>query len=226
MIRTLPLALVALLELGGCYQSTPSHEMTLMGRVDRATFPYDVSRVQLRDGAGDVSSVTIGDDATFRLTLAEGTRVRLAFEAPTGAHATLVYPRREGRLESWLDVQHAGGWFDLGRVRYLGDPADVDLSAVFGEADTESNGCGGDDEGDDGEWDDHEGDDQDGECVDAAGTACSGTDDGDGTDGWDAEDDFEGDAAIAEHDVPRGGVCGPDDGDDGEHDGEEDGRDD
>lgn len=100
--------------------ATSSGALALSGRVDAASFPLAATEVRALRGNQVVARAPVGLDGAFVLSVPAGVRYRLDF-AYGPAAARLVFPRAAGAIDSAFDVTGDGA-FDLGTVRYVGDP--------------------------------------------------------------------------------------------------------
>jgi len=215
---SLPLCAGAL--VGAC-ASQPSPQR-LAGRIDRTTFPDVITTAQaVRDGRV-VASSPVAADGSFSLTIPVGSKYRIAFASATGQPG-LVFPRSLGTLDVTFAIRGGGAPFDLGMVRYVGDPTTqtyayhptaagddgecedgVDPTGAFCVDDDDEDGVGS-----------CESDGEDVNCEDgidpATGAECDGgpaanSDDGtekDGVaDGETNDDQVPSEAAVADHNLP------------------------
>lgn len=192
------------LALGGCTGGVGA-EQALLGRADLSTFPGSVTEVSVLRGNDVVATAPLGPDGSFRLDVPVGTGYRLQLH---GANvSTLVFPRAAGAIDSRFDLRSAGPAFDLGTLRWVGDPtmrtyafissaapgapgapADVECengldpsgaACIDDDADDASGTCEADD---DTEVDDDAEVDDDGETADDAGADPDSVDCEDGID--------------------------------------------
>ena len=177
--------------------------------------------------AGVVTRSALDKNGAFALTVPKGRGYRLVFA--TDGDVGVVFPRSSGALQSSFDVLAAGPTFDLGAVRYIGDPAAASYtfystSSASEEADGECED-GVDSMGavcvddDDDEGASCEAEEDDG--IDSAtGLECDGgpaaNTDTDESEGDEAEDEasLPAEAAVAEHNLPSALGCESEDGDD------------
>ena len=106
----------------GTPAATGTTGMALTGTVSQATFPAAVTTVKALVGTKTIAEAPIAADGTFALTLPKGTRYRLEL-AHGGGSTLLVFPRSAGTIGHTFDVLAAAGAFELGTVRFIGDPA-------------------------------------------------------------------------------------------------------
>jgi hypothetical protein len=221
-------ALLPALLLAACSSAPPQ---VVTGRVDNTTFPYAVDTVSAVRVGKTVVSAPIAADGSFSIAIPAGSRYRLEFAA-TGGRAGLVFPRTLGTLDTTFDVRGHQAAFDLGAVRFVGDPASHTYKTVAAPADGADGECENgidpstgavcvDDEEDGGSCEASDGgiDCQDG--IDpATGQECDGgpaanQDDGTEADGEDPTDDAPTEGAVADKNLPSAIGCGD------EEDGEE-----
>lgn len=230
-LRALPVFATAL--VGAC--ATPTTPQTISGRVDASTFPSTVTRAQVLRGGQIVTESPIAADGSFILTVPAGSRYLIVFAGPAGQPG-LVFPRSAGSLDVSFDVRGGSTPFDLGTVRYVGDPtqqtyayrspaaSDGDVECEDG-VDPNTGAVCVDDDDDEGAGSGscESGDGDDVNCEDgidpATGAECDGgpaanQDDGTEADaGESAEDEVPGDAAVADHNLPSSIGCDSEDGD-------------
>jgi hypothetical protein len=242
LVRTL--SLTAPLVLAAACQSAPSSTLPVTGTVSQASFSAPVTGVKAhRSGAKDITG-TVGQDGRFALNLPPGQGYRIDFLSGS-AQSRLILPRKVGQLDFTFNVVGGGKTFDLGTVRYVGDPkgqtfsfTQSALTATAPETATEPATPEANSEGDNECEDGHDAktgalcvDDEDEEGQ--AGGQCKGEQKDEGqTEKADESADVEvPDAnvggAVAEHNLPASvGSCDDDeneDEDDGEHkDGDKD----
>lgn len=209
--------------LAACSSGPPQ---VVTGRVASATFPYPVDTVSAVRAGRTVVVAPVASDGSFSIAIPSGSRYRLEFAATTG-RAGLVFPRTLGTLDATFDVRGHQAAFDLGAVRFVGDPASHTYKtgpAPAGGADGEcENGIDPstgavcvDDEGDGGSCEASDGgvDCQDG--IDpATGQECDGgpaanQDGGTEADGEDPTDDGPSEGAVADRNLPSTIGCGGD----------------
>lgn len=230
-LRALPVLATTL--AGACAtQATPQN---INGRVDPATFPTSVTRAQVLRAGQIVTEGPIAADGSFSLTIPAGNRYHIVFAGPAGQPG-LVFPRSAGTLDASFDVRGGSAPFDLGTVRYVGDPRgrtytyrspaaeDDDVECEDG-VDPNTGAVCVDDDDDEGAGSGscESGDGDDVNCEDgidpATGAECDGgpaanQDDGtEADDGETADDEVPGDAAVADHNLPSSIGCDSEDDD-------------
>jgi hypothetical protein len=209
----------------GCAQP-----QVISGQAEQLTFPAKVVRVQATNHRGKlVSEATVAADGTFSLSVPRGKGYHLDFISETGA--TLVFPRAQGTLvqvQSTFDVRQGGATFDLGKVRFIGDPLaaqytffSASTNASDGECEDGIDAVTGavcvDNEEADGEACDGEENDDGVDCVDgidsATGAECDGGPSANQDDGEADDDVIPAVAAVADHNLPASFQdCGDGDG--------------
>ncbi len=167
--------------------SSGSTSQPISGKLALDTFDGPVATVRAsRLGANSIVA-PVAADGSFALTLPRGKHYRLEFVGPSGA-PRLVYPRHAGSIDSWFDVRGGGRRFDLGMVRYIGDPKDMPIAFTRVEVSSDVDCENGrdkktgavcvDDDNDENEscGDDDDGDNDDVECENGkdakTGLAC------------------------------------------------------
>ena len=119
LVRTL--SLTAPFLLAAACQSQPSSTLPVTGTVSQASFVSPVTSVKAhRSGAKDVTG-SVGQDGRFALNLPPGNGYRIDFLSGP-SQSRLILPRKVGQLDFSFNVVGGGKTFDLGTVRYVGDP--------------------------------------------------------------------------------------------------------
>jgi hypothetical protein len=204
----LALPVLAALELvaGTACQSEPGPHV-VSGTLALSTFPVPpelayASQDQLTEASQRRFSIwtRIDADGTFSLTIPPGKSYRIQFATAAG-RPVLVFPRRAGAIEATFDVRGGGTPFDLGNVRYVGDPlssAYAFLTMPGDPADSDNVEC------------------EDGIDL-ATGAVCVDDDDEEGAGVCDEEDEDDVDEQCEDGiDPATGGPCAGDSGEDGE----------
>ncbi|MCA9617898.1 MAG: hypothetical protein KC731_02685 [Myxococcales bacterium] len=111
--------LVALTVMG-CSSTPSSPTQTVRGQAAVSSFPSTIEEVRVDHGGVTVASSAVDAQGHFELAIPIGSGYRLSFV--TSNDVALVFPRSGGSMDSQFDVEAAGTAFDLGMVRYLGDP--------------------------------------------------------------------------------------------------------
>lgn len=220
-------AAVPVLLVAACGSNTPQ---TVTGRVAAASFPYPVETVRAVRAGRSVVAAPVAGDGSFSIDIPSGSRYRLEFAAADG-RSGLVFPRQLGTIDVTFDVRGHQAPFDLGAVRYLGDPATHTYKTTTGGGagggdgecedgvDPSSGAVCVDDEETSGTCESQDG----GDCEDgidpATGAECDGgpaanQDDGAEADGEDPADDAPAAGAVADRNLPA--AIGCDEEDDGE----------
>ena len=229
------LMLGLVLAAAGCYQSYSAHEVSLTGRVDRATFPYDVGSVRVVKPYRS-QDVPLAADGSFVVEPQRGFENGIRFVSANDPSRTalLVYPKSGGQFDLSKRFGLSNLPSDLGVIRFVGRvPAGGLYTQTLGFAVDQAAGggdCGdgehehehdGEEAGDDGDGHDH-GDHADGHDDEADGhdgEADGHDDEADGHDDDAAEGDGAGDdedMCVAEHEPSDD--CGDDEGDDEDDD--------
>ncbi|MEZ4224741.1 MAG: hypothetical protein R3B13_27565 [Polyangiaceae bacterium] len=222
--------------LGGC-SSSPPDEQVIAGRASLVSFPAPLTEVQAVRPSGIIARSKIGTDGSFELTVPPGAGYQLVFVG--ASNVPLVFPRSTGGVDTRFDIRAGGKAFDLGAVRYIGDPGT--RAYVFGGVsptprtlagstagandvecedgtDTNTGAVCVDDEDEEGAGvcEDGEGDGVD--CVDgidpATGLECDGgpaANANDGAEASGAEAETPTEAAVADHNLPAAMGCEEDD---------------
>jgi hypothetical protein len=233
--------------LFGCDMPPTESTQVISGVVAQDTFPSPVTEVRVVSGTTVVNEAQVDVNNAFTLIVPPGKGYQIEFLSSTNG-AGLVFPRSAGSVETKFDVAASQSPFDMGAVRYIGDPSArnflfANLQDENGDAECGQEGefegenedvCVDDDAENEACEDD---DDDDGECEqegenEGENEGCD--DDGDDDDG-EVEDDDDGvlpsEAAVADKNLPSSLGCGEDDEDDddveceqeGEHEGENEG---
>ncbi len=231
-MRTLsvPLTVAAGLLAAACSSSPPSPQV-VAGRIEQASFPTPITAVRVMDAAATVTESLVAGDGSFSLTIPPGHGYRITLVSAD--RPGLVFPRQSGTVEVAFAVRNGTTPFDLGMVRFVGDPtsrayqqrpaggvATADQECEDGVDATTGAVCVDDNdeegagvcEGDGGV-----------NCEDgidpATGAACDGgpaANQDDGTEAGDGEaddDTLPGQAAVADHNLPAAIGCSEGQGD-------------
>lgn len=116
MIRTTMMIVLA----AGCGTSS---DQLVTGKVMGATFPAPITSVRAVGTAGTIEAAVAADDS-FSLHVPAQDRYRIELHAAT-TKADLVFPRATGAIDATFYVESARAAIDLGRVRYVLDPANT-----------------------------------------------------------------------------------------------------
>lgn len=225
--------------LAACSASSPG-EQTIKGQTALSTFPAALTEVQALRGATVVSHAPVASDGTFSLSLAPGNGYQIQFLRADGQVA-MVFPRSAGSVDSRFDIRAVEKPFNLGKVRYIGDPAtqtyafntvgSTSSALTSSNADTDDVQCEDgidpttgavcvDDEDDEGAGAcEEDGDADNVNCEDgidpATGLECDGGPTANADDGTEdsAEDDgaTPSEAAVPDHNLPAAMGCAADD---------------
>lgn len=226
---------VVMAAVGGCSSSSPD-EQVIRGQAALTSFPTQVSEVRALRGSEVAAVTTIGRDGTFSVTLPVGNGYQLVFAGDN--HVPLVFPRSAGAIDTRFDIHAGGKAFDLGGVRYVGDPsvqafafnqvssdqADADDIECEDGIDANTGAVCVDDDDEEGAGACQASEVDDGDSVDcedgidaATGLECDGgpaaNSDGAGDDA-EGEVDVPTEAAVADHNLPAAMGCEEEDGDD------------
>jgi hypothetical protein len=212
----------------GCGASPGSQ--TVSGRVAQQTFASPVDQVSVIKAGASVVAAPVAPDGAFTIVIPPGSGYRIELSS-AATRAGLVSPRSTGTLDATFAIRGKAAPFDLGTVRYIGNPTTTIFKQTGGGTGDGDGECedgidpttnavcvddneeeGGSCQGDDGETnDDVEDGTPDGETDD------DGIEDGT-PDGETEDDGAPADAAVADHNLPNALGC-----DDGEQqDGEQD----
>jgi hypothetical protein len=227
---------------GGCSGAAAPTASTITGSVAQASFPKPVSAITVKSDAGKTSTVAVGADGRFSVTLEKGAGYQL-FLGADGKSMPIVLKSDQTRLQTQVHVKSGGASLNIGSVRYWngGSTAEAKVitpaspgSCVNGVFANSTQPCAsgvaaatcseeGDDEESDDDGADEQGGDQGADCVDGIDStthlSCDGGPAANPTDATAAEPT---DASTAdEMGVPESNVsddlgCGDDEGDDGE----------
>ncbi len=212
---------------------TEAGPQVVSGRAALSSFPAGVTQVNATRAGVVVASAPVGADGSFSLAIpADGGRYRIELASANGGATTLVFPRRDGSIDTSFRVHRAGAARDLGQVVRIGDARKMTYSFAadcvdetgtvcvdetdgannqdgVDEADGDNNQCGVDEP--DGDNNNQDGVDEAavGDNNLAADVGCEGGEDGDqpgGTDDGPGTDepgtDQPGDPPAPPGDVP------------------------
>ena len=125
-LQFLILLVVSVLFFGACSEtqapSTSGAKQLITGQAALSTFPDGVTGVRVVQGAEVIATGDVASDGTFSLNVPKGVNYRVEI-LQNGEPVTLVFPRAAGGVEGNFDVKGAGTAFNLGTVRYIGDPS-------------------------------------------------------------------------------------------------------
>ena len=216
-IRLLSFTVLPALLLAAC-SASPAPQV-VVGRVAPTAFPYPVDTVRAVRAGRTVVEAPIAADGGFSIAIPAGERYRLEFAA-AGHRAGLVFPRQLGTLDVTFNVRGHQALFDLGAVRYIGDPAShtyKTTTSADGECQDGTDPTTGavcvDDNEDGGSCADDGGVNCENGIDPATGLECDGgpaanQDNGTEADGEDPTDDGPTDGAVADHNLPSAIGCG------------------
>jgi hypothetical protein len=114
MIRTT----IAMIVLTGC---GARGDQRVTGQVMGATFPEPITHVRAVGTASSVEAA-VAADGSFALAVPAEDRYRIELHARS-QKSDVVFPRASGVIHTTFYVERAGATIDLGRVRYVLDPA-------------------------------------------------------------------------------------------------------
>jgi hypothetical protein len=228
--------LLAVLTLALAVGCAKERVQPISGKVALQTFDGAVTAVRVVAPGGAPIVGRVGLDGSFSVKVPRGKHYHLELTGPSGA-SYLVFPRAAAPLGWTFDVRGRGQPFDLGMVRYVGNPLETTYTFVTRQKETLSSPDGGaehedcedgknaqtgatcvddDDDDDDkgkAECDDDDGPDDD-DCVNGAnpktGAPCT-------------PPPAPGAAAVADHNLPPVmGSCEDDEDDKDDHEGHDD----
>jgi hypothetical protein len=171
---------------GGCSGAPAPTASTITGSVAQASFPKPVSAITVKSDAGKTSTVAVGADGRFSVTLEKGAGYQL-FLGADGKSMPIVLRSDQARLQTQVHVKSGGASLSIGRVRYWNGGATSEAkvltptgaaasSCVNGLFANSSQPCASgvaaatcsesDDDDSDGEQADDQGGDQGADCVD------------------------------------------------------------
>ncbi|HEY3354275.1 MAG TPA: hypothetical protein VGQ83_13565 [Polyangia bacterium] len=111
---------VVMVVFGACSSRAPAPQI-LTGQLALAGFPGTVTGVRVLQASQVVVAAPIGATGSFAVAVPAGQAYRLEFVYATG-QAGLVAPHQSGVIGAKFDVRGGRAPFDLGMVRYIGDP--------------------------------------------------------------------------------------------------------
>jgi hypothetical protein len=164
---------------------SPAAGQLVTGQLALATFPGSVSAVNVTDAKGVVSQSSVAADGGFALEIAPGSGYRVEFLAGSET-VGLIFPQQDGS-RSTFTIASGGASFDVGTVRYVGDPKTQEYlvksagsSSTTGTVDAPLPGNG-----------EQDGDSDEVECEDGV-------------------DPNTGSICVEDDDSQRAGICEPD----------------
>jgi hypothetical protein len=125
------------------FSACSESKQPVTGTVAQETFSSPITTVSASRTDAPTVDAPVASDGTFTLNLPKGTGYRLDFTSASGG-ATLVFPRTGGAVEWRFDVASTGSSFDLGTVRQVGDPRNLNIT--FAHSKVKKHGDGGVDE--------------------------------------------------------------------------------
>lgn len=235
----IPILLVAVACTPTPETKSPIH---VTGQAELSGFPSAPTSVRATRGQSVVAESSVAADGSFELTIPAGAGYAIDFLSQADS-VRLIFPRQTNTVESRFNVLGAGD-FNLGTVRYIGDPgtqsylyltsasaleSDTDnvqcedgIDAVTGavcvddEDDETAEMCGDAEEG--GEEGDKAAEVPGVDCENgidtATGLECDGGPAANPNDGGAEEEDVVTAAAVADHNLPAAVGCPGEDGDD------------
>jgi hypothetical protein len=221
---------------GGCSGAAAPTSSTITGSVAQASFPKPVSAITVKSDAGKTSTVAVGADGRFSVTLEKGAGYQL-FLGADGKSMPIVLKSDQSRLQTQVHVKSGGASLSIGSVRYWngGSRAEAKVltptsaggaACVKGVFANSSQPCAsgvaaatcsdeGDDEDSDGEQADEQGGESGADCVDGIDStthqSCDGGPAANPTDATSADE-----VGVPESNVSDDLGCGDEEDDDGE----------
>jgi hypothetical protein len=128
----------------GCDLAPTSTPQMINGVVSQGTFPAPVTSVRVVSTAKVVYEAQVDVHGAFSLIVPTGTAYEIELLSGSDS-AGLVFPRAAGGIDAAFDVAASQAPFDVGAVRYIGDPSALGFkyvqSQVDGETDTDNVEC-------------------------------------------------------------------------------------
>jgi hypothetical protein len=119
------------------FSACSESKQPVTGTVAQETFSSPITTVSASRADGTSVQAPVAADGSFTLNLPKGAGYRLDFANASGA-TTLVFPRTGGGTQWRFDVASTGGTFDMGAVRQVGDPRN--LNVTFAHTKVKSDG--------------------------------------------------------------------------------------
>jgi len=133
--------ILAFLSLGGSgCGKVERGPLVVKGEISQATFASPPTWVRAVRNEQVRAETPVGVDGTFLLRIRKGDGYRLEFLTDSGA-PVLVFPRRAGTLEARFDVKATASLFNLGHIRFIGDPSATGYAFVTAGADLDEVEC-------------------------------------------------------------------------------------
>jgi hypothetical protein len=199
---SIPFMTIVVLSLAGA--CARDRVQPISGQVALATFDGPVTTVRAVRPSGAAIVAPVGAGGAFQILVPRGKGYHLEFAGPSGI-PILVFPHAAGALTWTFDVRGRGTRFDVGTVRYVGNPAGMPVTFVIRQGETLQEPDGGAKEnGDD--------DCEDGKDL-KTGAICVDDDDhdkgkGKGDDECEDDDDHDGDCVNGTN-AETGAPCKP-----------------
>jgi hypothetical protein len=119
-VRRLALLTVSMAAACGSGSSGATPQV-VSGKAALSTFPQGVDTVRAVRSGQVIATAPVASDGSFAIQIPAGTGYRIELAAGA-SRAGLVFPRKAGTVDKTFNVRSSGAPFDLGAVRYVGDP--------------------------------------------------------------------------------------------------------
>jgi hypothetical protein len=130
----------------GCDMPPTEPTQVISGVVAQDTFPSPVTTVRVVSAGNVVTEAAVGSQGGFVFALPVGKGYSIEFVSGS-RRPGLVFPRKAGGIDATFDIADSQSAFDMGTVRYIGDPSALGFKYVT-------------------DYDNDEGDNDDVECED------------------------------------------------------------
>jgi len=124
---------LAAVSSSGCSGAPAPTSSTLTGSVAQASFPKAVSAITVKSDAGKTSTVAVGADGRFSITLEKGAGYQL-FLGADGKSIPIVLKSDQARLQTRVHVKSGGASLNIGSVRYWGGASTSESKVITGPA--------------------------------------------------------------------------------------------
>ncbi|HUT78089.1 MAG TPA: hypothetical protein VM285_10405 [Polyangia bacterium] len=128
----------------GCDMPPTEPIQVISGIIAQDTFPSPVTTVRVVSAGNVVTEAAVGSQGGFVFALPVGKNYSIEFAS--GSHQPgLVFPRKAGGIDATFDIADSQAAFDMGAVRYIGDPSALGFKYVTdyneGEGDNDNVEC-------------------------------------------------------------------------------------
>ena len=124
---------LAAVSSAGCSGASAPTTSTLAGSVAQGSFPKAVSAITVKSDTGKTSTIAVGADGRFSVTLEKGAGYQL-FLGADGKSIPIVLKSDQARLQTQVHVKSGGASLNIGSVRYWGGASTSEAKVITGPA--------------------------------------------------------------------------------------------